>query len=95
MPMTWDEPTGATSPRGWAYLAGEHKPCGWYLDYGPGQPGEVRGPDGAAVLAHAYHFADQRESNHDSLGFCWFWATADAKAWIERAVALHLESKAS
>lgn len=32
--MWWDEPPGATSPRGWLWR--EEHPVGFYLDYGPG-----------------------------------------------------------
>ena len=102
--ITWDEPEGCTSPRGWALLNPRAHPdrnrygfdylletsgraCGNYLQYT-----QERGPAGESIHAVAYLFriAGSGSTSH-MLGFAWFFTVADAKAWIERAVADALE----
>jgi hypothetical protein len=54
-----------------------------------------RGPAGEPVHAVAYiHHQNPLAGTvyTISLGSTWWWTVADAKAWIERAVALHRET---
>lgn len=88
----WDDlaPPQASSDRGWGYLQDHSesggKPCGWYLDYGPPEPGLRRGPNGETVLWQAYIYDDSRiggASNAIHLGCGWQATVAEAKEMIE------------
>jgi hypothetical protein len=84
--VRWDEPKGATTPRGWCYIDGlsqtwdGHKPVGFYLTY----RNEIS--DGKPVFAKAYVY---RDLPGGCIGTgaeqCRDFATVQAaKRWVER-----------
>ncbi len=100
----WDHEPNIEPDRGWCCLPDDFihpddnqnlsmsRCCGFYMTYGASD--SHRGPDGAPIMAQAYIFRLERGKGiyDKQLGTNWFWSTADAVAWIERAVTNELES---
>lgn len=102
IPISWDEPAGCTSPRGWAYLRNQDNPLGdeiaWYFDSGCSCCGnyleysETTGPAGERFHAVAYVFRGAANGlSSVPLGATWHQTAEDAKNWIERTVRLFLK----
>lgn len=92
--LAWDEPQGATSPRGWLSIESGHpdewhrnfgvcgcRTCGWYLDYSSSREGQP------AVLAKSYVF---RLTGEEDFGSRWFDTIDEAKAWLAGRVRQYL-----
>ena len=95
--LTWDEPKGCSTPRGWLHMenhpdnpnaSGQSTCCGNYLDYSPIDGSLSRGPNGETVHASAYffHYPRLMPQRTIRLGAAWFATIAEAKDFIENNV---------